>query len=78
MEDPPSVMKVEAFNFEGLLTEEAASLGSAEIKFSNYNSEELADLWLLLEGNMVQAFDSRLHLQVFMTNSRTLHDSIGV
>lgn len=40
----------------------AVSLGYAEINFLKQSSEELADLWVRLEGNPAWCQESKLHL----------------
>lgn len=68
-EEPPSVMDVEVFDFEGPFAE-ATSLGYAEINFLKFTSQELADLWVPLQGRLAQACQSKLHLRIFLTNTK--------
>lgn len=68
-EEPPSVMDVEVFDFEGPFAE-ATSLGYAEINFLKFTSQELADLWIPLQGRLAQACQSKLHLRIFLTNTK--------
>eukprot|EP01018_Ginkgo_biloba_P010181 Gb_29807 [translate_table: standard] len=67
--EPPSVMDVEVFDFEGPFAE-ATSLGHAEINFLKFSSEELADLWIPLKGRLAQACQSKLHLRIFLNNTK--------
>ncbi|KAK1294002.1 C2 and GRAM domain-containing protein [Acorus calamus] len=69
MQEPPSVLDVEVFDFDGPF-DQAFSLGHAEINFLKYTSAELADLWIPLEGKLAQASQARLHLRVFLDNSK--------
>ncbi|XP_057871325.2 C2 and GRAM domain-containing protein At1g03370 isoform X2 [Cryptomeria japonica] len=68
-EEPPSVMDVEVFDFEGPFAE-ATSLGFAEINFLKFTPQELGDLWIPLQGRLAQACQSKLHLRIFLTNTK--------
>ncbi|KAI7984802.1 C2 and GRAM domain-containing protein [Camellia lanceoleosa] len=67
-EEPPSVLDVEVFDFDGPF-DQAASLGHAEINFLKYTSTELADIWVSLEGKLAQSSQSKLHLRIFLDNN---------
>ncbi|KAK4438558.1 C2 and GRAM domain-containing protein [Sesamum alatum] len=67
-EDPPSVLDVEVFDFEGPF-DQALSLGHAEINFLKHTAAELADLWVPLEGKLAQSSQSKLHLRIFLDNN---------
>ncbi|XP_052180951.1 C2 and GRAM domain-containing protein At5g50170 isoform X2 [Diospyros lotus] len=67
-EEPPSVLDVEVFDFDGLF-DQAASLGRAEINFLKHTSTELADIWVSLEGKLAQSAQSKLHLRIFLDNN---------
>ncbi|GER52820.1 C2 calcium/lipid-binding and GRAM domaincontaining protein [Striga asiatica] len=69
MEDPPSVLDVEVFDFDGPF-DEATSLGRAEINFLKSNISELSDIWIPLQGKLAQACQSKLHLRIFLNNTR--------
>lgn len=69
MEEPPAVLDVEVFNFEGPF-DLAISLGHAEINFLKHTSVELADIWVPLEGKLAQTCLSRLHLRIFLENTK--------
>ncbi|XP_043723254.1 C2 and GRAM domain-containing protein At5g50170 isoform X2 [Telopea speciosissima] len=69
MEDPPSVLDVEVFDFDGPF-DPAASLGHAEINFLRHTSAELADMWVSLNGKLAQASQSRLHVRIFLENNK--------
>ncbi|KAL0398911.1 UNVERIFIED_CONTAM: C2 and GRAM domain-containing protein [Sesamum radiatum] len=69
MEDPPSVLDVEVFDFDGPF-DEATSLGRAEINFLKSNISDLSDVWIPLQGKLAQACQSKLHLRIFLNNSR--------
>ncbi|KAI3969441.1 hypothetical protein MKX01_020002 [Papaver californicum] len=69
MEDPPSMLDVEVFDFDGPFYE-ATSLGHAEINFLKSNVSDLADMWIPLQGKLAQTCQSKLHLRVFLNNTR--------
>ncbi|KAL8461720.1 hypothetical protein ACS0TY_032995 [Phlomoides rotata] len=69
MEDPPSVLEVEVFDFDGPF-DEATSLGRAEINFLKSNISDLSDIWIPLQGKLAQACQSKLHLRIFLNNTR--------
>nr|CAB3470352.1 unnamed protein product [Digitaria exilis] len=69
MEDPPSVMEINVYDFDGPF-DEVASLGHAEVNFLKYNISELADIWIPLKGKLAQACQSKLHLRIFLNNTK--------
>lgn len=69
MDDPPSMLAVEVFDFDGPF-DEATSLGHAEINFVKSNISDLADVWVPLRGKLAQACQSKLHLRIFLNNTR--------
>lgn len=69
MDDPPSVMNVHVYDFDGPF-DEVTSLGHAEINFVKSNLSELADVWIPLHGNLAQSWQSKLHLRIFLSNSK--------
>ncbi|XP_062233040.1 C2 and GRAM domain-containing protein At1g03370-like [Phragmites australis] len=69
MEDPPSVMEINVYDFDGPF-DEVASLGHAEVNFLKSNISELADIWIPLKGKLAQACQSKLHLRIFLNNTR--------
>ncbi|XP_073124077.1 C2 and GRAM domain-containing protein At5g50170 isoform X1 [Henckelia pumila] len=68
VEDPPSVLNVEVFDFDGPF-DQVFSLGHAEINFLKHTSAELADLWIPLNGKLAQSAQSKLHLRIFLYNN---------
>jgi len=76
MEEPPSVLDVEVFDFEGPF-DHATSLGHAEINFVKHTSSELADIWVPLEGKLAQSSQSKLHLRVFLDNNKGVFEQDG-
>ncbi|MBA0718491.1 hypothetical protein Golax_006238 [Gossypium laxum] len=58
MEEPPSVLDVEVFDFDGPF-DQAASLGHTEINFLKHTSAELSNLWISLEGKPAQTSQSK-------------------
>ncbi|XP_045818052.1 C2 and GRAM domain-containing protein At1g03370-like isoform X2 [Trifolium pratense] len=69
MDDPPSVLDVIVYDFDGPF-DEAASLGHAEINFLKTNISDLADLCVSLEGKLAQACHTKLNLKIFLDNTR--------
>ncbi|XP_068643334.1 C2 and GRAM domain-containing protein At1g03370-like [Aristolochia californica] len=69
MDEPPSTMDVEVFDFDGPF-DEATSLGHTEINFLKSNLSELADIWIPLQGKLAQPCQSKLHLRIFLNNTR--------
>ncbi|KAA8537261.1 hypothetical protein F0562_027052 [Nyssa sinensis] len=69
MDEPPSMLDVEVFDFDGPF-DEAMSLGHAEINFVKTNISDLADVWVPLQGKLAQACQSKLHLRIFLNNTR--------
>lgn len=68
MEDPPSVLDVEIFDFDGPF-DQSTSLGHAEINFLQHSSADLADMWIFLEGKLARSAQSKLHLRIFLDNT---------
>ncbi|XP_030941155.1 C2 and GRAM domain-containing protein At5g50170 isoform X1 [Quercus lobata] len=68
MEEPPSVLDVEVFDFDCPF-DQTPSLGHAEINFVKHTSTELADMWVPLEGKFAQSSQSKLHLRIFLDNN---------
>lgn len=69
MDDPPSVLDVEVYDFDGPY-DEATSLGHAEINFLKTNIQDLADFWVPLQGKLALACQSKLHLRIFLDHTR--------
>lgn len=69
MNELPSVMDVEVYDFDGPF-DEATSLGHAEINFLKSNISDLADVWVPLQGKLAQACQSKIHLRIFLNNTR--------
>lgn len=69
MDEPPSTLDVDVYDFEGPF-DEATSLGHAEINFVKSNISELADVWVPLQGKLAQTCQSKLHLRVFLNDTR--------
>ncbi|KAG2298910.1 hypothetical protein Bca4012_010467 [Brassica carinata] len=67
MEEPPSVLDVEVFDFDGPF-DQGVSLGHAEINFLKLTTDELADLCVPLVGHHAQASQSKLQLRIFLEN----------
>lgn len=62
-------MDVEVFDYDGPFSD-AESLGHAEINFLKQSPNELADFWISLSGKNARTHGSRLHLRVFLTNTK--------
>ncbi|KAD3338044.1 hypothetical protein E3N88_33565 [Mikania micrantha] len=69
MDDPPSTLDIEVYDFDGPF-DEAVSLGHTQINFVRSNISELGDMWVPLQGQLAQACQSKLHLRIFLNNTR--------
>lgn len=69
MEEPPSVLDVEVFDFDGPF-DQATLLGHTEISFVKHTSTELADMWVPLEGKLAHSLQSKIHLRIFLDNDK--------
>ncbi|XP_019183991.1 PREDICTED: C2 and GRAM domain-containing protein At1g03370-like isoform X2 [Ipomoea nil] len=69
MEEPPSLLNVEVFYFDGP-SHEAASIGHAEINFIKTKLSDLSDIWITLQGKLALACQSKLHLRIFLNNTK--------
>lgn len=69
MDEPPSMLDVDVYDFDGPF-DEATSLGHAEINFVKSNLSELADVLVPLQGKLAQAYQSKLHLRIFLNDTR--------
>lgn len=69
MDEPPSTLDVDVYDFDGPF-DEAMSLGHAEINFVKSDISELADVWVPLQGKLAQTCQSRLHLRIFLNDTR--------
>ncbi|KAI3510277.1 hypothetical protein L1887_17145 [Cichorium endivia] len=69
MDDPPSTLDVEVYDFDGPF-DEAVSLGRTQINFVKTNISDLGDVWISLQGKLAQACQSKLHLRIFLNNTR--------
>jgi len=69
MDDPPSVLDVDVYDFDGPF-DDVTALGHVEINFLKTNISDLADIWVSLEGKWAQASQSKLHLRIFLNNTR--------
>jgi hypothetical protein len=69
MDDPPSVLEVEVYDFDGPF-DATTCLGHAEINFLKVNISDLSDIWVPLEGKLALACQSKLHLRIFLDNTR--------
>lgn len=68
MNEPPSRLDVEVFDFDGPFVE-SSSLGHAEINFLKSNIMDLSDVWMPLQGKLAQACQSKIRLRIFLNNS---------
>ncbi|AQL04474.1 C2 and GRAM domain-containing protein [Zea mays] len=65
MDDPPSRMDVAIYDSSGQCV-----IGHTEVNFLKNNLSELTDIWLPVSGKCDQASNPRLHLRIFLNNSR--------
>uniref|UniRef100_A0ACD5YNW5 Uncharacterized protein n=1 Tax=Avena sativa TaxID=4498 RepID=A0ACD5YNW5_AVESA len=68
MDDPPSRLDVVVHNSDGPRDE--TTIGHTEINFVKNNLTDLGDMWLPLDGRFAQGSDPKLHLRIFLNNSR--------
>ncbi|KAK1350624.1 C2 and GRAM domain-containing protein [Heracleum sosnowskyi] len=69
MDEPPSMLDADVYDFYGPF-EKAKSMGHAEINFVKNKISELADVWVPVEGKLAQACQSKLHLRIFLSDTR--------
>ncbi|XP_073061559.1 C2 and GRAM domain-containing protein At1g03370-like isoform X1 [Primulina eburnea] len=69
MDEPPSVLDMEVFDFDGPF-DEAISLGRTQINFLKSSISDLSDVWITLQGKLAQACQSKLHLRIFLNDTR--------
>ncbi|VFQ73000.1 unnamed protein product [Cuscuta campestris] len=69
MDEPPSLLVVEVFDFDGPF-DEATTLGHAEINFLKTKISDLSDILVPLQGKFAQACQSKLHLRIFLNNTK--------
>ncbi|GJP42598.1 hypothetical protein CLOM_g2144 [Closterium sp. NIES-68] len=67
-EDAPSILEIEIFNYDGPFSEPSL-LGRAEINFLRQSVQDLADLWVPLEGRRAKVQAARIHVRVLLTNT---------
>lgn len=65
MDDPPSRMDIAIYDSSG-----QCIIGHAEVNFLKNNLSDLTDIWLPLDGKCDQASHPKLHLRIFLNNSR--------
>ncbi|WOL14389.1 C2 and GRAM domain-containing protein [Canna indica] len=78
MEEPPSVLDIKVFSFDGPFDQEIP-LGHAEINFLKHSPNDLANMWIPLEGKLADSSQSKLHIRIFVDNKRgdeTIHEYI--
>ncbi|CAM0946268.1 unnamed protein product [Alopecurus aequalis] len=68
MDDPPSRLDVVVHNSDGPVDE--TTIGRTEINFVKNNLSDLDDMWLPLDGRFAQGSEPKLHLRIFLNNSR--------
>nr|QID77657.1 C2 and GRAM domain-containing protein [Triticum aestivum] len=67
MDDPPSRMDVAIHDSNQL---DEAPIGHAEVNFLKSNLSDLMDIWVPLDGQCDPASNPKLHLRIFLNNSR--------
>ncbi|KAK3134067.1 hypothetical protein QOZ80_6AG0544620 [Eleusine coracana subsp. coracana] len=68
MDDPPSRMDIAIYDSSGPCNE--VPIGHTEVNFLKNNLSDLTDIWLTLDGKCDQASNPKLHLRIFLNNSR--------
>lgn len=67
MDDPPSRMDVAIHDSNGF---DEAPIGHTEVNFLKNNLSDLTDIWLPLDGKCDPARNPKIHLRIFLNNSR--------
>ncbi|KAJ1278398.1 hypothetical protein BS78_04G076600 [Paspalum vaginatum] len=68
MDDPPARLDVVVHNSDGPSNE--IPIAQTEINFVKNNLSDLGDMWLPLDGRFPQGHQPKLHLRIFLNNSR--------
>uniref|UniRef100_A0A0D9WRZ5 C2 and GRAM domain-containing protein n=1 Tax=Leersia perrieri TaxID=77586 RepID=A0A0D9WRZ5_9ORYZ len=68
MDDPPSRMDVAIHDANGPFDQ--APIGHTEVNFLKSNLSDLTDIWLPLDGKCDQTNNPKIHLRIFLNNSR--------
>ncbi|KAL6888307.1 hypothetical protein ACP4OV_009333 [Aristida adscensionis] len=68
MDDPPARLDVVVHDSDGPLDE--TCLGQTEVNFVKNNLSDLGDMWIPLDGRFAQGHQPKLHLRIFLDNSR--------
>ena len=67
--DPPSRLEVAVYDFDGPF-DEATPIGQSEVNFVKSKLSDLSDIWIPLQGMSSQASQPKLHLRIFLDNTR--------
>ncbi|XP_066325179.1 C2 and GRAM domain-containing protein At1g03370-like isoform X2 [Miscanthus floridulus] len=68
MDDPPARLDVVVHDSDGASNE--TPIGQTEVNFVKNNLSDLGDMWLPLDGRFPQGHQPKLHLRIFLNNSR--------
>jgi hypothetical protein len=68
MDDPPSRMDIAIYDSSGSCNE--VPIGHTEVNFLKNILSDLTDIWLTLDGKCDRASKPKLHLRIFLNNSR--------
>ncbi|CAL5059677.1 unnamed protein product [Urochloa decumbens] len=68
MDDPPARLDVVVHDSDGPSNENP--IGQTEVNFVKNNLSDLGDMWLPLDGRFPQGHQPKLHLRIFLNNSR--------
>lgn len=68
MDDPPARLDVVVHDSDGASNE--TPIGQIEVNFVKNNMSDLGDMWLPLDGRFPQGHQPKLHLRIFLNNSR--------
>uniref|UniRef100_A0A0D9VDF2 C2 and GRAM domain-containing protein n=1 Tax=Leersia perrieri TaxID=77586 RepID=A0A0D9VDF2_9ORYZ len=68
MDDPPARLDVVMHDSDGPSKENP--IGQTEVNFLKNNLSDLGDMWLPLDGRFPQGCEPKLHLRIFLNNSR--------
>lgn len=68
MDDPPARLDVVLYDSDDSLKE--TPIGQTEVNFVKNNLSDLGDMWITLDGRFAQGQQPKLHLRIFLDNSR--------
>lgn len=68
MDDPPARLDVVVHDSD--IPNNETPIGQTEVNFVKNNLSDLGDMWVPLDGRFPQGHQPKLHLRIFLNNSR--------